>query len=111
MCVNFSRDTQTRTRLEDEWAEGQDLRDPHEKTSPSSVQESDKFLLVTKGWGYYPIELLGSLVSMQPTRILSNNRTNYSRVGGELKMNMTYLKMSVILHFKSNLQSLWSLAP
>ena len=88
MFVNSSRDTQKRTRLED--VEGQNLRDPHEKTSPSSVQESDKFLMVTKSRGDHPIELLGPSVSMQPIRILSNNRTSYCRVGGELKMNMTY---------------------
>jgi hypothetical protein len=92
MFVNSSPDTQERTWLEDVGVEGQYLRDPHEKTSPSSVQESDKLLLVTKSRGDYPIELLGSSVSIRPTRILSNNRTNYSRVGGELKTNMTLLK-------------------
>jgi len=42
MLVNFSRDTQKRTRLEDEWAEGLYLRDPRQKTSTLSVQESEK---------------------------------------------------------------------
>jgi hypothetical protein len=59
MFVNCSPDTQERARLEDVGVEGQYLRDPHEKTSPSPVQESDKLLLVTKSRGDYTFRLLG----------------------------------------------------
>jgi len=52
------------------------------------------------------------LLGVYATYSNCNNHTNYySRVGGEMNMNMTYLKVSVILHVQSNLLSLWSLAP